>query len=440
SGVDQVAVPVRLFVGDAPRGEQRVALGAGESSTVRFTTVFNEPGFATLRITAGDVDSPAATFHVATDVAASLPVAIVAGETGRPFGENPADFLELALSPSPQVEHLRTRVSPAALFDFAKLSRPQDRPAIVVLADVENLSETDTGRLRTWVEDGGALLMFAGSRLDADWASAATTDSGGVLPANIIGLAERADRPAAPADAPHAHPALSLWNENAAGRLGEMQLRRHWQFDPQPNAGVVLRMTDGQPLIVEERLGRGVVLMVAVPADGTWSNLPLRAGFLPLVQQLALHAMQQSRRQTTVEQGEPLLVAIPADAQPVATLPNGQTQSLATVADAGRPMARLNKAAAPGLYEITDDGQRLAVFAVNALRDEADPAMLSQEELNDLAQSRDASIARTADEFAQQDRLRRFGREIWRPIWLVLMLVLFGELALGGWVAREAQP
>ena len=50
---------------------------------------------------------------------------------------------------------------------------------------------------------------------------------------------------------------------------------------------MVLRYESGAPALVEAEIGRGRVLLLTTTVDREWTDLPIRPGFLPLVQEAA---------------------------------------------------------------------------------------------------------------------------------------------------------
>ena len=319
-------------------------------------------------------------------------------------------------------------------FDFARLLRPdtaEGQTALLVLADVASLSDDAVTSIHRWTEAGRAVLIFAGSRLDPTWAASRQLTKDGLLPATPTGIA---NAPASPAAAPHDHAALSLWNQPGGGTLGDFVFDRHWQLTPDAGAETVLATVAGEPLIVQKRLGNGVVTLVAAPADGSWSNLPMRAGFLPLVQQLALHSIGLSKAPTTLTQDAPISFNATAASTLSFTTPAGTTSPLATSpGDDGQPIARITDTAEPGFYRVNDTaGDLAAVFAVNASRAEADVTEFNGDELQALAQQTGATVATSAEQFLTQDQTRRTGQELWRPVVFILLALLAGELLLSG--------
>ena len=54
-----------------------------------------------------------------------------------------------------------------------------------------------------------------------------------------------------------------------------------------PGRSVILRYESGAPALVEAEVGRGRVLLLTTTVDREWTDLPIRPGFLPLIQEAA---------------------------------------------------------------------------------------------------------------------------------------------------------
>ncbi|MFM8725686.1 MAG: hypothetical protein ACKON9_11260, partial [Planctomycetaceae bacterium] len=169
------------------------------------------------------------------------------------------------------------------------------------------LTDPQTEWLTAWVKGGGSLLIAAGNRMDIEWhRTKLWNDGAGLLPAawgELRGAGETAQTAAAPpaATGPRTarivsqrseHPALAFFNDPANGDLSTAEIRR-WHVltaaaasDSQPGTATAAVLDSGDPLLLERRLGDGVVLQLATAVDADWSDLPLRPFYVPLMQQL----------------------------------------------------------------------------------------------------------------------------------------------------------
>ena len=73
---------------------------------------------------------------------------------------------------------------------------------------------------------------------------------------------------------------------------------------------------------------------------------------------------------------------------------------------------------------------------VNAERTESDLTKMTGAEIKALAKTHGLQVVRSAAEFKALDKAQRYGREIWQPILLILLVLLFAELILQQHFAR----
>ena len=421
---------MRLDVDGVARDETRLALAAGATRDVDFTARFPAAGghSATVRVAApGDRVPGDDALSVAVDLPESLPVLVVAGETGRPFGENPADFLALALDPkfsaaaAPAVELaslLRPKIVRAADLDAAATADTR----VVILADVPRLNDVQTKLLNDFVRGGGGLIVFPGPRAETDYYDAAP-----LFPATL-GAIQTGD--AHLADGPYTFAPLLAWNDPGNGRLGEATIRRWYALTPKPAGDpppkTVATLAAGGPFLVEQPVGRGVVLMAATSASADWSDLPLRAAFVPLVQQLAAYAAVRDLPPRTVAAGQPLALPLADDRAPPTLIgPDGERHAMRLDDAAGRRVARFDDTFRPGLYRAEPGG---AVFAADAPRGDLDAPPPTAADVEQLAAASGATLAAGAGEYAALDQQRRFGRELWPAACAAVIVLLFAEL------------
>ena len=153
-------------------------------------------------------------------------------------------------------------------------------PAVMILADVGTLSDTDYARLKQFVDDGGLLLRFAGTRLAAG--------SDGLVPVRlrrggrVLGGALSWETPKRLAPFDTQSPFLGL----AVPK--DVTVRR--QVLAEPDADVPgktwAHLVDGTPLVTASHEGKGMIVLFHVTADTTWSNLPISGLFVDMLRKI----------------------------------------------------------------------------------------------------------------------------------------------------------
>lgn len=166
------------------------------------------------------------------------------------------------------------------------------KPAMIVMADVGTIPEQVRPRLIQWVEEGGMLVRFAGSRL------AAAGNDEDLLPVRLrmgersLGGALSWTTPQPVTEFPAIGPFADLPPPS------EVTVSRQVLAEPSPD--IVDRawasLADGTPLVTGLRKGKGTLVLFHVTPEATWSNLPISGSFVEMLRRL----VQLSRNQGSV--------------------------------------------------------------------------------------------------------------------------------------------
>ncbi len=203
-------------------------------------------------------------------------VGVVSGETSDTAQPllSPAYYIVKALAPFADVREAKAnRGDPIlALLD--------DQVSVMVLTDVGVVSGAAHDALAKFVESGGLLIRFAGVRLAnaSDDLVPVRLRRGG----RVLGGALSWDTPKALAPFEQESPLFGL----AVTR--DVSVTR--QVLAEPEAGLPGKtwaaLADGTPLITAEKRGKGLIALVHVTADTTWSNLPLSGLFVDILRRI----------------------------------------------------------------------------------------------------------------------------------------------------------
>jgi hypothetical protein len=288
----------------------------------------------------------------------------------------------------------------------------------VFLANVARPSATAAAAITRYVENGGGLFISVGDRVDPDaWNQTMKT----VLP-QPLGLKRSASalpgarpegetvdlRPAerlAPID--RRHPLLAAFPARGEG-LASARFFQFLLLAPVPEAPgrrIVLRYENGSPALVDAEVGRGRVLLLTTSVDREWTDLPIRPGFLPLVQEAAryLAAVPSGDATASITVGGKRELTLGAEDRRLEVVkPNGDSRSLTPAAHGGDARARhavlFEETDEPGLYRVraaradgTVEERPDAAFAVTLDPSESDPTRLADDKRPDRVNGRSAS-------------------------------------------------
>ncbi len=238
-------------------------------------------------------------------------------------------------------------VEQAGNIDFSKF-------AFVVLSDVGDLDSAVAQRLCSFVSKGGAVLIALGPG----------TIRAARVPLSGDHLAELRETQGVG----------FVDTQNSAllgtGRFDNVQFTNAARLAPKPNARVLSKLADGSPLLVEESMGEGRVLVFAGMLDNSNTDFPLHASFLPFVVQTGRYLAGTEDTASSTVVGTPIALRRTRDESTPAGVVGPDGKRLLSLSEATKALSF--DVQQNGFYEVQRaDGRRLLV-AAHADRRESD--------------------------------------------------------------------
>ncbi len=259
-----------------PRGE----------STVSFQTRLTAPGAHFGQVTIkkeGLAGNPAANF--ALDAQDKLKILVVDGDPQTSLAQSETFFLSRALNPAGEKDS--SLFLPTVILADGLAGAALDSYQTVILCNVTSLPDAFLAKLQSFVQQGGGLLIFAGDRVQAESYNRLAHSAPPLLPSELRERKLSAESSGEKIDKIDlAHPALQGFSD---GILSEsMKSARVWGYARSASAGstVLVTLANGDPLLMERRVGAGRVMLMATSADRDWTDLPVKTAYLPFVQAL----------------------------------------------------------------------------------------------------------------------------------------------------------
>jgi hypothetical protein len=156
-----------------------------------------------------------------------------------------------------------------------------DGVPVIAMADVGTLTPDSRDALRNWVRAGGVLIRFAGTRLAAaendDLVPVKLRRGDRVLGGTLAWATPQALGPF-PAESPFA----------GLTPAPDVLVNRQVLAEPDPDlpGRTWAVLADGTPLVTGRREGSGLLVLMHVTADTTWSNLPLSGLFVDMLRRI----------------------------------------------------------------------------------------------------------------------------------------------------------
>ena len=204
----------------------------------------------------------------------------------------------------------------------------------VVLADVPRLPADLVQKLARYVNSGGGLWIALGEQTDvAAFNQAFFEQNAGLSPLPLrepAGDADDHDKAIALVPPSADHPATALLADTHRLDIDRVRIYRRHQFDADTGSSVtvLLRAEGGAPVAVERDLGRGRVIVMAIPLGLAWSNLPLSHSYVVMVHEWLWYLTEPGLVKRNLQAGEVLQAGAPVETSNGSALPGNTRRTL----------------------------------------------------------------------------------------------------------------
>lgn len=440
SGPSEAATVEWLIDGKTVQSAPLAELAANGRTPVTASLRLDKPGTYRIscRIATADQTPLDQEDAIIVEAAEQTPILVVESPANDPKTPATSELLSAALGYAqgePQAWHSVFR--PEVIEPSELAGRSLAGVRAVLIDNLPPLDRAALDRLEAFVRAGGGLWVGLGDRIDRDQFNADWYADGTGLSPLALAAVERiadADQPAATVHPPsRAHPATAQLANTTQLDVDEARFRERWRFADQPTsaapASALLESGDGRPIIVEQFVGRGRVLVQATPLGMQWTNFPLLKSYVVMIHDGLDYITSPSSSQFNLAPGSPLLApALDGDASAVVVTPRGREIPLTFAAGEALATYRYSQTRLPGEYRLRVDraGQPLETpFQVKRNAAESTQTALTQSQRSEL-QSAGVQFDAEAEAVgaASAEAPRR------EPVWGVLLAALAALLAI----------
>ena len=429
-------VLVQLSI-DGQNKEQKLATvpPKGETS-IRFQTRISQAGPHTGQVTLkkeGLAGNGVADFTL--DAQDKLRVLVVDGDPQTSLVQSESFFLSRALNPAGDRDS--SMFLPTVILPDGLKAAALESYQVVVLCNVATLPDEFAANLQNFVRQGGGLLIFGGDRIQSESYNQKLAQ---VSPAE---LREKKTGPEASGEKIDKidadHPALQNFTDPIL--LESLKSSRVWGYTRASARGksVLISLANGDPLVLEQKVGAGRVILTTTSADRDWTDLPLKTAYLPLLQALTQHLAGGKRGNLD---GGIAVNTIKEISLPPALVgkslrvvkPNKQDTDVPITGEKDRAVAIINENDRAGIYRLSlpagmpKDATALQIYAVNRPFLESRLEEISERELQ-------GKLAPIRAEVIPVEALKEGGKRT--DLALPLLGLLIVTLLLEGWLGQR---
>jgi len=317
---------------------------------------------------------------------------------------------------------------------------------VVLCSEVSRLSAPLLKALLTFVRRGGGLALGVGPGIDA---SQFNETFGELLPYPLAqpfrNVAQKLDYDrylnVQPSDISLA--ILKEFEKATNGNLADGRFYNHYRLQlPEEPASerVLLGLSNGDPVLLHRRYGKGSVLLWASTLGGTWNSLVVHQAYVPLLVRLLNYSASFALLSRNLEAGSPIIHDVTRTAGRLfLTTPDNRLVELSRIHQGEKQFIRFEEARLAGTYELQQEGgQTLARFFVHLSDEESDLRPITSRmegELIDglhvrVAGAAERALPTTVEELKTALYEEGEGDEITTWVFLVVMLLLLTDAAL----------
>jgi hypothetical protein len=196
-----------------------------------------------------------------------------------------------------------------------------DFNCVILLDSISDYTEIEMELLKTFVNDGGALIYFAGQQAADNVTKLAKHGLGGIRFLGYKGdTSQRQSWTISTIDS--GSPVLEPFVDESSD-LRHFPIYKLARYNLPKQARALAAVDEQLPVLVQEEVGKGVVFTSAIGLSPTWSDLPTSLSFVPLLRQLIRYRVTADHGILRLDQGEPSKDAFSAAGIAEAELPEG---------------------------------------------------------------------------------------------------------------------
>ena len=349
-------------------------------------------------------------------------------------------------------------VDTVSIGDFETISLSRYR--IIYLCNFDEASKDRVLSLSQWVQDGGALVLMPGNRVQASRFNETFYKNGAGL--SPLGLNTTEGDPTMSrwvnfeVDS-QLHPAFEIIVNTDSSSLSNVDVFSWWtsiinRDEIGKTISVPLRFNDrdNSPAMAEKSLGLGKVITFAIPADGDWSMWPSSATFAPVMICLIDYLIGSDGTESAIPIGGKIkqLVDLSVYDSRVALLDptNEKTESVSRPVDESEEaqkselqIAEFDEVKRRGFYEVNlkrhDGPSDRVLYSANVDSRESELQRVADNMLVSGYFGEQVSTVSPDDLLAQN--VRGGETEIWPLVLFCLFAILVAEQTLGWWFGSK---
>jgi hypothetical protein len=424
----QKEVNVTLFIENREVKKESIIIPGRSFKDVEFTTFFGESkgtkGYVSIDKDKLPLDDK---FYYSFRKRAGLNVLLVNGFPSNNRDEDGAYFIKEALNPGDDpAGSIKVKTILPQNIDIEDLSKYD----AVILSNVGSISSKSISKLKDYLSNWGKLIIGLGEAVDARYYN--NNFGLDLLPAELsIPKGDYNDRSKylTLLTIDFNCPLFMLFkNPRYANSLSTPKFFKYFQTFSTKNP-ILARFGNGDPAIIEKTYKNGKIILFTSSFDKKWSNLPVKAVFLPLIHEMLYYLTSSSELISDYRVNQPITWHGRWKSVKVEN-PEGEIKNV----DFVNGIATYQDTTISGFYKATIESNE-DVFAVNLQTKESDLTTENERAIvmqlqGTLGSGVKASTEKGREELDEETKRRQeMSQKLWWKLLVLLFIFAFIELA-----------
>ena len=430
---DQTAdnIVVSLFIDGERKAQLSISLAGGETKVITMDAVAESTGYT-------DAFAEIEDDNIVQDnkryvnfyVPDKIPAAIFYND------ENDTKFVRLALSLAGDTGTIKLtgkNLNQISSFDLSQFE-------VVIIDGSQNIADID--RLKSYVENGGGLFIVPAENDNVSDFSNLTSKIGLPAPEGAAGKLNETANAVTFDKIEFEHPIFqNIFSVSDKKKLDSPEIFYHYKISTKGQGLSIITLTDGTTFLSDYKIGNGKVLLLNTSPVLSWSNLPLKNIFAPLILKSVFYLASKDRPGNDYFAGDQATVTLPGVTLPRIKVdrPDKTEEFLNMEKSGSLNFITYNKTNVTGNYIFYSGSGIADEISVNADPKESIPKSLTSKEfekyLNEIHfKGKHISISKN-DNPSEIVLQSRFGSELWRLFLIAALITAVVEMA----VARSAR-
>lgn len=309
-----------------------------------------------------------------------------------------------------------------------------DSSEVMVVSNYPQFSAKEIESMRNFLNNGGGILFFMGDKMNLQRHNQQFFQPvAGITLGEVIKSKQPPESGFSIRNVDYGHPLFEDIFERGKKEFTSPQIFKGIEFLGRDFISI-MNLSNGFPFMVEKEVGKGKIICVSTSLQPSWSNFNFSTIFAPLmirsIEYLSKQDMVQPEKNTV---GEKICLQIKPESiqgEFYVQDPGGKRTIVVPKLKKDNIFLELESASNPGIYRFFHNSTPLGLRAVNVDKRESDFKQITQEEIKKVFPSSEVHIIHNIDKLEQAVSKSRFGRELWKEMILLALILLVVEMFL----------